>query len=285
VHKLLAAYVRRSKKLKLELDRLRSLPNRVGPSQAEVLINDQLIEMYHREEIMWRHRSRVEWLSKGDKKSKKIHQRACMRRRKNLIKSLTRSDGQVTEDPDEMKGMTTSFYKDLYMTEGVHEMNLVLDHVPWRVTPHMNDILTAEFTSEEVKKALFQMFPTKAPGPDGFPMHFFQRHWNVCGDDTTRAVLSIVQGTKSAEEINDTILVLIPKVKNPTLLTQFRPISLCNVFYKIASKVLANRLKLILLDIISEEQSAFVSGRLITDNIISAYECLQFMKKKQIKEE
>jgi hypothetical protein len=87
------------------------------------------------------------------------------------------------------------------------------------------------------------MFPLKAPGPDGYPAFFFQKHWDICGSDVTKAVLSIVQGSESAECINDTILVLIPKVKNPTLLSQFRPISLCNVLYKIASKVMANRLK------------------------------------------
>uniref|UniRef100_A0A453C3K6 Reverse transcriptase domain-containing protein n=1 Tax=Aegilops tauschii subsp. strangulata TaxID=200361 RepID=A0A453C3K6_AEGTS len=77
-------------------------------------------------------------------------------------------------------------------------------------------------------------------------------HWDLCGEEVTKAVLRIIQGEESAACVNDTVLVLIPKVINPTLLTQFRPISLCNVIYKIASKVVANRLKVVLPDIISE---------------------------------
>ena len=141
----------------------------------------------------------------------------------------------------------------------------------------------APYTGEEVKSALFQMYPTKAPGPDGYPAHFFQRHWELCGTEVTNVVLRILRGEESPEVINETFLVLIPKVKDPTNLAQFRPISLCNVLYKIASKVLSNRLKKILSDIISEEQSAFVPGRLITDNIITAYECLHFMKRNKAK--
>ena len=96
-------------------------------------------------------------------------------------------------------------------------------------------------------------------------------------------VLRVLKGEDDPAAINKTFVVLIPKVASLEELRQFRPISLCNVIYKIASKVAANRLKKILPEIISEEQSAFVPGRLITDNIITSYECLHFMKRKRAK--
>ena len=180
--------------------------------------------------------------------------------------------------------MAAAFYQNLFMAQENTTPELVTQHVPSKVTELMNEALTAEYTSEQVKKAVFMMHPNKSPGPDGFTTGFYQCHWGLIGHDITTAVLSFLNGGEMTAVINSTVLVLIPKVRNPQDLTHFRPISLCNVLYKICSKVIANRLRLILDEIISEEQSAFVPGRLITDNVLVAYECIYYLKRKKGKD-
>ena len=144
----------------------------------------------------------------------------------------------------------------------------------------MNLLLNAPFSREEVQKALFSIGDLKASGPDGLHAIFFKRFWNMLGDDLVQEVLGVVNSATIPSGWNDNIIVMIPKVENPDKVAQFRPISLCNVVYKAISKMLSNRMKGILLEIISDHQSAFVLGRLIMDNILLAYECIHTLKRR-----
>lgn len=114
-----------------------------------------------------------------------------------------------------------------------------------------------EFTRDEVEMALNQMALLKAPGLDGTPPIFYQRYWQGIGGDVTEAVLACSNSIMIPSGLNHTYLTLIPKVKCPVKVLDFRPIALCNILYKIISKVLANKLKKLLPKIISEFQSAF----------------------------
>ena len=90
-----------------------------------------------------------------------------------MIKALANSLGAISVDPAELKVLVADFYKNLYTFEGVTDVDRVIQHVPTKVTQQMNVSLLAPYSKEEVKTSLFQMFPTKAPGPDGFPAHFY----------------------------------------------------------------------------------------------------------------
>ena len=124
------------------------------------------------------------------------------------------------------------------------------------------------------------MYPKKSPGPDGMPPLFYQHFWSL-SECVTNAVLAFSNSGVIPPKFNETHIVLIPKVKNPTKVTQYRPISLSNVIFRLASKVLANRLKSLLPDIISENQSAFMFSHLITDNVLVAFETMHYLNNKR----
>ncbi|KAK9943537.1 hypothetical protein M0R45_009142 [Rubus argutus] len=169
-------------------------------------------------------------------------------------------------------------------TAGVVDQEAVcatLDSIQPCVSDEMNQNLCAPYSAEEVKVALFQMYPTKSLGPDGMPPLFYQHYWETIGDEVTLAVQNFLHYGQLLKEINFTHVCLIPKVANPQHMADLRPIALCNVIYKLCSKVIANCLKLILPQIISPFQSAFVPGCLITDNILAANETAHFIHNKR----
>lgn len=102
-----------------------------------------------------------------------------------------------------------------------------------KVTDEMNTALCKPYTEEEISYALFQIGPLKAPGPDGLPARFFQRNWGLPKEYIIPVVPKFFETCIMPECVNDTSIVLIPKVNYPDSLKDFRPISLCNILYKV----------------------------------------------------
>ena len=147
---------------------------------------------------------------------------------------------------DNVAGVFENYYSQLFTSSNPSKFEEVTIHTGQVVTDEMNKELIGDFSRGEVKLALNQMTPLKALGLDGMPPIFYQHYWKKIGDEVTEAVLFCLNTSKIPSGLNHTYLTLIPKVKCPVKVVDFRPIALCNVLYKIISKVLANRLKKIL---------------------------------------
>lgn len=141
-------------------------------------------------------------------------------------------------------------------------------------------MLSTKFEILEVKEAIFSMNPFSSLGLDRFSVGFFQQHWDSIGKKICEVVTKVVNNNRWDSSINKTFIVLIPNAKNPTIVAEFWPISLCKVLYKIMANVLANIMKITLPEIISQTQSEFFPGRFIADNIIVVVEVLHTMQCK-----
>jgi hypothetical protein len=133
----------------------------------------------------------------------------------------------------------------------------------------------------EIFNALSSIGSIKAPGPDGFTALFYKKYWSIVKDVVLRSVWDFFSKNHLLKEQNHTFIALVPKQLGPSSVNYFWPISLCNIIYKIISKILANRFKLLLHHFISPLQSAFVPSRNIQDNSILAHELLHTLKKKK----
>ena len=231
--------------------------------------------------MYWKQRAHVKWLEKGDKNTSFFHASCSERRKNNFIGKLRREDGSWVEGEEEKKCFISNYFVQLFRSQGSHDTERLLSKVNMKVTEAMNEMLSMDYTVEEVKAALDGIGDLKAPGPDGMPAIFYKKFWEIVGEKVQDEVLQVLRGGPMPTGWNETTIVLIPKVSQPEHVKDLRPISLCNVLYKIISKVLSNRLKKVLPDVMSPTQSAFVPGRLISDNILIAYEMTHYMQKKK----
>ena len=137
-------------------------------------------------------------------------------------------------------------------------------------------------TPQEIKAVIFELNNQKAPGPDGLPALFYKKYWDIVGTTVIEAIQSFFRSGQLLKEVNNSLIVLIPKVKSPSSVNHVRPISLCNTVYKTISKLIVSKIRPILDKLISPAQSAFIPNKWIAENQLIVHELLHSFKRRKV---
>lgn len=262
----------------------------MNPAQSLMEIESHAYEKWKHlsdlEERFLRQKSKLHWLQVGDGNNRFFHQVAKAREVRNSIRAIKRDDGTVVETQAEIKAEAENYFNSFLahsvvdyngISEG--ELNELLN---FQCAEEDGLLLTSTVTDDEIKRVLFAMPGNKAPGPDGYTSEFFKSAWGIVGTDFTSAIKSFFEKGFLPKGLNSTILALIPKKTDAQVMRDYRPISCCNVIYKVISKILANRLKKVLPKFISPNQSAFVKDRLLMENVLLASELVKNYHQESI---
>ncbi|GJW71500.1 RNA-directed DNA polymerase, eukaryota, reverse transcriptase zinc-binding domain protein [Tanacetum coccineum] len=197
-------------------------------------------------------KAKIKWLSKGDQNTTYFHGILKSRKHKGRIKSICDENGRIYEGDDVANVFVEHFKKFLgtkHEVEPFDSVEVAFDKV---LNQYEAASMIGNVIDEEIKEAIFDIDSNKASGPDGF-----------------------------TSKINATIIALVPKVDVPNKVSEFRPIACCNVIYKSISKILTNRIKIGLQKVVNLNQSDFIPGRHIQDNILIAQELLKGYQRKK----
>ncbi|XP_058751638.1 uncharacterized protein LOC131624735 [Vicia villosa] len=214
------------------------------------------------------------------------------RRKKEIIKRLegTQKKLQLQDNYGGMRKLEANLQEEL---SGILNQEEIMWHQRSRTTWNKYDVgysilssdrvneIKGEISYAKVKNDVFSMKPWKALGPDGFPAGFYQKSWDVVGNDVYNFVKEEWKCPSMISEIKKTNICLIPKVEQPQTINQFRTISLCNTIYKIINKVAVSRLKSFMAYLVSPYQTGFVPSLSIHENIIIANEVTHCMNNKK----
>lgn len=222
------------------------------------------------EEDLWRQKAAVRWSVEGERNSN--YQGWVKQKRARSRIHAVEEEGQIISGDEDLRASAVKFFQGLLSSDidQLEEPNLeIMASLP----PDVNrDALECLPSEQEVKKVVFEINTDSASGPDGFSPISYQSCWDIVGLDVYKAVLEFFQGSPMPRGVVATMIILIPKKKNPSKWLESRPISLCNVSNKIVSKLLATRMAPLLPTLTAPKQSGFVKGRLLSDNVLLAKE-------------
>lgn len=247
-------------------------------------IHKEYNEVLKQEEILWYQKSREKWVKLGDRNTKFFHTQTIVHRQRNKIQGMHIEDGSWCTDTDTLKAVAITFFQSLFSAESHNNV----DHLSVPIVPQLNqhvvDALLAQVTLEEVHKAVCSMKSYKAPGPDGFQPIFFKHLWELVKTDLLILVQQAFERGYFETCLSKILIVLHPKVDQPLRFKELRPISLCNVTYKMITKVVVQRLRPYLDELIGSLQSSFIPDRGTKDNAILAQEVVHYMHHSKSKQ-
>lgn len=214
-------------------------------------------------------RAKKQWIKDGDRNTAFFHRAIIKRKRRNTIASVKDENDVLQCMPDKISNTFVNYFRSIFASSHANNGRPYICTQPLTNT---NDFTYSIPDDKEILETLKEMKRNASPGPDGFNVEFYLATWDWIGQDVIQLVRSFFQTGIMPAHINDTHIALIPKKLVPLIPADYRPISLCNVIYKIIAKCIANRLKPQLPDYIHASQEAFIEGRRISNNIIIAQE-------------
>ena len=226
---------------------------------------------------MWRQRSRITQVREGHASTRFFQAKATARRRKSFIHRLMVDGVPVTSQVGKEQAMF-DFFSQLLGRRRVRTSTLNLQNIELPAVELSE--LERPILEDEVKAVLFDLDPSKAPGPDGYSALFFQSCWDTIKFDIMAAIREIENlNARKLHLLNSATIVLLPKNPEASTPRDFRPISLINFISKLFMKILASRLRCRMNDLVQPCQSAFIKGRTIHDNFKYVH-CLAKMFKQ-----
>ena len=221
-------------------------------------------EWLTREDLKRKQKSRQIWIREGDRNTHFFHLSTLIRRRRNSVQEIKLEDGSWIDDGKDIQKYFIENFKALYQTSSPNILKNLEDLIEPSISNIENEELCRVQTRDKIQKVIFQMKSLKAPRPDCFPALFYKHYWEIVGDQIVSATQSFFRDGRLLKEFNQTFISLIPKKKGACNFNQFRPISLCNVCYKVISKIIVNKLRPLLSKLVDPAQVAFVPNRWIT---------------------
>jgi exonuclease III len=252
-----------------------------GLRELEKNAQNRLEEALTRQDWFWQEKARVNWHVEGDRNTGYFHRIAKIRNNTKTLSSIRAGDTLLLE-PTQIADHIVHYYKNLFCTNhAVLQDSMLIDEViPQVIDNNVNNLLTLLPSIAEIRNAVFGLNKDGAPGPDGFGAFFFQNYWDIVHKDVEDAVLQFFHTGWILPNFNANNVILIPKSSNADSIEQYRPIAMANFKFKVISKILADRLALIMPSLISMEQRGFIKGRNIIDCICLASEAANLLHNK-----